>query len=149
MDNLDDFKQYSRKVGKLLPQKAEDIVDNTVEKSKELFYKMRRDTDRQRMAADVDIKVFLNSSNVFVLMTAFPQQQLRGMYYDRIERTEVTALLDSIYPHVELLEDIQFLVKYATQVLPPDPKHANGKVIWDNILALQETLTQQRQVCLL
>lgn len=149
MDNLDDFKQYSRKVGKLLPQKAEDIVDNTVEKSKELFYKMRRDTDRQRMAADVDIKVFLNSSNVFVLMTAFPQQQLRGMYYDRIERTEVTALLDSIYQHVELLEDIQFLVKYATQVLPPDPKHANGKVVWDNILALQETLTQQRQVCLL
>lgn len=57
MDNLDDFKQYSRKVDKLLPQKAQDIADDTVEKSKELFYKMRRDTDRQRMAADVDIKV--------------------------------------------------------------------------------------------
>lgn len=59
MDNLDDFKQYARKVGKLLPQKAQDIADDTVQKSKELFYKMRRDTDRQRMAADVDIKVQL------------------------------------------------------------------------------------------
>ena len=68
------------------------------------------------------------------------------MYYDRIERTEVTALLDSIYQHVELLEDIQFLVKYATQILPPEPKQANGKVIWDNILALQSNLTQQREV---
>ena len=68
------------------------------------------------------------------------------MYYDRIERSEVTALLDSIYQHVELLEDIQFLVKYATQILPPEPKQANGKVIWDNILALQSNLTQQREV---
>ena len=148
MDNLDDFKQYSRKVGKLLPQKAQDIADDTVEKSKELFYKMRRDTDRQRMAADVDIKVFLMSTYIVdSCIHAIPQQQLRGMYYDRIERTEVTALLDSIYQHVELLEDIQFLVKYATQVLPPEPKQANGKVIWDNILALQATLTQQREVC--
>jgi hypothetical protein len=59
MDNLDDFKQYARKVGKLLPPKAQDIADDTVQKSKDLFYKMRRDTDRQRMAADVDIKVLL------------------------------------------------------------------------------------------
>lgn len=68
------------------------------------------------------------------------------MYYDRIERTEVTALLDSIYKHVESLEDIQFLVKYATQVLPPEPSQASGELIWKNILALQASLTQQREV---
>jgi len=125
-DNLDDLKQYGRKVGKLLPGKMDDVVDNTVQKSINDFYQMRRDTDRQRLAADVDIK-------------------LRGMYYDRIERTEVTALLDSIYKHVESLEDIQFLVKYAPQVLPAEPNKANGSIIWKNILTLQEELTQQRE----
>ena len=57
MSDLDDFKQYARKVGKLLPLKVNDINEGTVEASKQLFYQLRRDTDRQRMAADVDIKV--------------------------------------------------------------------------------------------
>lgn len=51
------MKQYGRKVGKLLPGKMDDVVESTVEKSTNEFYKMRRDTDRQRLAADVDIKV--------------------------------------------------------------------------------------------
>lgn len=68
------------------------------------------------------------------------------MYYDRIERAEVTTLLDSIYKHVESLEDIQFLVKFAPQVLPAEPEKANGSIIWTNILSLQAELTQQREV---
>ena len=38
------------------------------------------------------------------------------MYFDAIERSAVTALLDGIYRCVESLEDIQFLVQYAPQV---------------------------------
>ena len=68
------------------------------------------------------------------------------MYFDRIERSEVTELIDSIYAYVHLLEDIQFLIQYAVQVLPPTVAEASGEVIWGNILALQEELTNKREV---
>ncbi len=58
------------------------------------------------------------------------------MYFDRIERSEVTELLDGIYKNVHLLEDVQFLVQYAPQVLPPTVPEASGERIWANILAL-------------
>lgn len=134
-------------MNKLLPPKLADLDMLTVDSSKDLFYKFRRDTDRQRMAADVDIKVssILTLRTIQLTCIATPNK-LRGFYYDRIERTEVTALLDSIYAHVQSLEDIQFLVKYARQVLPPKPEDANGKVVWGNILTLQAELTQQREV---
>lgn len=68
------------------------------------------------------------------------------MYADRIERSEVPDLLDSIYRNVHLLEDVQFLVQYATQVFPPTVPEASGERIWANILALQEDLTSKREV---
>jgi hypothetical protein len=74
------------------------------------------------------------------------RKQIRGKYFDRIERTEVVSLLDSIYANVVSLEDIQFLVKYAATVLPPDPREANGLLIWQNIICLQNELTEQREV---
>ena len=71
------------------------------------------------------------------------------MYFDRIERSEVTALLDSIYLCVESLEDMQFLVQYAVQVLPAQVGDASGSKIWQNIVELQTDLTNKREVCLL
>ena len=68
------------------------------------------------------------------------------MYFDRIERSEVTEVLDSIYKNVKLLEDVQFLVQYAPQVLPPTVPEATGERIWENIVALQEDLTNKREV---
>lgn len=124
-DDLLDFKTYVKRAGKLLPESIYGINSSTYSKSKSMFYQMKRDTDRQRMGADVEIKI-------------------RGKYFDRIEREEVTALLDSIYKHVTSLEDIIFLVKYATQVLPPNPEEANGQVVWANIVTLQKELTSQR-----
>jgi len=58
----------------------------------------------------------------------------------------VTELLDGIYKNVHLLEDVQFLVQYAPQVLPPTVPEASGERIWANILALQEDLTNKREV---
>lgn len=125
-DDLLYFKQYVRRAGKFLPEKIVAVEKGiTVPSSLELFYEFKRETDRKRMAADVEIK-------------------LRGMYFDRIERATVTALLDSIYEYVDTLEDIQFLVQYATQVLPANVEEASGAAIWDNILALQTDLTYKR-----
>jgi len=68
------------------------------------------------------------------------------MYFDRIERAAVAVLLDSIYLSVQSLEDMQFLVQYASQLLPPDPAHATGEAVWYNILELQQELTTKREV---
>ena len=50
-------------------------------------------------------------------------------------------MLDSIYKNVTLLEDMQFLIKYATTVLPPSPADDAGEMVWENILTLQNELT--------
>lgn len=74
-------------------------------------------------------------------------------------------MIHSIFQHVASLEDMQFLVKYAAQVLfqykyltissicarlqqvfPPSPDEANGEIIWNNILSLQRELTTKREV---
>lgn len=124
-EDLKDLELVVKRTEKLFPPSINQLTDKTVKHAKDLFYQMRRDTDRQRMAADVEIK-------------------LRGMYFDRIERSECSELLDSIFKRVKLLEDIQFLVQYAVQLLPPDPKDANGEVIWENICLLQDDLILKR-----
>mmetsp|Transcript_18836 Transcript_18836/g.31531 ORF Transcript_18836/g.31531 Transcript_18836/m.31531 type:complete len:402 (-) Transcript_18836:193-1398(-) len=125
-EDLEEMRQYVRRAGKLLPGRIDDVTTSTPEESRQLLNEFRRDTDRSRLAADVEIK-------------------LRGMYFDRIERKEVTSLLYSIYDHVASLEDMQFLVQYAPQVLPPEPHDATGEVIWKNILDLQHDLTSKRE----
>lgn len=58
-DDLEDIRVFVKRVEKLLPSSIDDIKDNTPEHAKELFYKLRRDTDRQRLGADVEIKVII------------------------------------------------------------------------------------------
>ena len=86
------------------------------------FIAFQRETQRKCLTGDLEIK-------------------LRQIYFDRIERSGVANMLDSIYKHVTLLEDMQFLIKYATTVLPPSPSDDCGDVVWENILSLQNELT--------
>ena len=56
-------------------------------------------------------------------------------------------MIDSIYSNVESLEDIQFLLKYATALFPPSPDNPEcGLLIFSNILKLQGELIAKRQV---
>ena len=71
------------------------------------------------------------------------------MYFDRIERSDVVQLIDSIYENVHALEDMQFLVQYATKVLPQNVKDATGERVWQNILDLQDDLIHKREVILI
>jgi len=123
---LEEFKLFSRRADKLLPETLAAIDDNTIRKCKQKFLTMRDNTMRDRMAAEVEIK-------------------LRNIYFDRIERSTVESVIHSIFKHVATLEDMQFLVKYATQVFPPSADDANGEVIWNNIVNLQEELTNKRE----
>ena len=86
------------------------------------FIAFQRETQRKCLTGDLEIK-------------------LRQIYFDRIERSGVANMIDSIYKQVTLLEDMQFLIKYATTVLPPSPSDDAGDVVWENILTLQNELT--------
>lgn len=127
-DNLDDFVNFSSRPVKFIPLKVDDVhLDyKTAKESKHLFYEMKRETDRKRLSADVEIKI-------------------RGKYFDRIERENVTILLDEIYDHVKLLEDIQFLVQYAVKIFPENVQEATGERVWHNILDLQDDLIRKRE----
>jgi len=54
---LEEMKQFVRRAGKMLPARIAEVRPGTVERSKQLFEDFRRDTDRSRLAADVEIKV--------------------------------------------------------------------------------------------
>lgn len=59
-----------------------------------------------------------------------PAGQLRCIYFDRIEREEVEAVIASIFRSVASLEDMQFLVKYAAQVRRPSlPSYSHLRLL--------------------
>jgi len=124
--NLEEFRLFCRRADKLLPETLAEIDEYTIRRSKKRFLTMRDNTRRDRMAAEVEIK-------------------LRCIYFDRIERSDVETVISSIFKCVASLEDMQFLVKYAAQVFPPSPEEARGELIWDNIVALQQDLRDKRQ----
>lgn len=47
---------------------------------------------------------------------------------------------------MKLLEDVEFLIKYASQVLPATSEQAaDGALVWASIVVLQDQLTQKRK----
>lgn len=126
--DFEDFQLFVRRAPSLLPDRIERNDNAFVAKAMNSLQQFRRDTKRQRLSADLDIA-------------------LRNVYFDRIERESVEQVISSIYNTVSLLEDIEFLIKYAVQILPSTPEEAlNGELVWKNIVSLQSQLTQKRQV---
>jgi hypothetical protein len=132
--DLEEFRLFSRRADKLLPESISEIDEEvlslppspphverlpsllrpskTIPRTKEKFISMRDNTKRDRMAADVEIKVSPLPSPSHPL-------QLRSIYFDRIEREDVESTIRSIFQSVQSLEDMQFFVKYASQVCLP------------------------------
>lgn len=124
--NLDDFSLFVRRANTLIPNHMDEINPACLRKARKEFLVMKDATKRKRLAADVEIK-------------------LRNIYFDRVERSAVEDIINSIYDHVLSLEDIQFFVQYASKVLPVNPDDATGQVIWANIVDLQDELTAKRE----
>ena len=86
--DLVDFKLFVRSADNLLPERMADITPKSLERVKGAFSAMQRDTHRQRLSADVEIR-------------------LRNVYFDRADRARVAEMLEGIYQNVASLEDIQ------------------------------------------
>ena len=114
-----------------LPKRIDEVSVTTLKNAEQRFYSLRDDTDKVRLSADVEIKI-------------------RAIYFDRIERSAVTTLIESIYQHVHSLEDLQFLVKFSTTVFPTDgPQGVTGELIAKNIESLQSELREKRNTAVL
>jgi hypothetical protein len=123
--DLEEMKIFVRRVDKLLPHAIDEVHDGSMLEAREAFHKLRDDTTRQRLAADVEIK-------------------LRGVYYDMCEKSRIEEMIRGIYENVTSLEDVQFLVKYTRQVMPEKPEDVTGEGVWASILQLQGDLIAKR-----
>ena len=124
--DLDEFALFVRRADSLLPEKVVECTPHNLQKVKDNFEEMQRDTTRIRLSADVEIK-------------------LRAIYFDRAERAEIDFMLSDIYKHVKSLEDIQHLVQYAVDIMPEEAKDVTGAVVWNNMLAHQQMLVDKRE----
>jgi Leucine-rich repeat (LRR) protein len=127
--DLDEFALFVRRVDKLLPHEIDSIHEHSMSDARVEFQNLRDETTRKRLAADVEIK-------------------LRAIYFDMVEPPVIERMLKSIYDCVSSLPDIQFLVKYAKQVMPEDPMQVEGSLVWDNILTFQAELTSKRNTAI-
>jgi hypothetical protein len=124
--DLEELALFVRRAESLLPEKLVECTPKNLLKVKSNFEEMQRETTRVRLSADVEIK-------------------LRAIYFDRAERSEIDAMLASIYKSVKSLEDIEHLVRYAKEIMPDDPKIVTGVVVWTNLLAHQQSLIEKRE----
>jgi len=124
--NVEEFSLFVRRADSLLPDKMKECTPGNLLRVKENFEEMQRQTTRKRLAADVEIK-------------------LRAVYYDRASRQEIDSMIEGIYNNVMSLEDIQHLVKYVVDIMPVEPEDVSGPVVWKNLLAHQDLLTEKRQ----
>ncbi|CAN0231059.1 unnamed protein product, partial [Discosporangium mesarthrocarpum] len=122
--------QVVRHCDRLFPPDLRAAVNTTqaAERVRSRFVQLRRENLRKRLSSELELK-------------------MRALYYDRIDPTAVEGLISSIYQQVELLEDIQFLIKHAKKVFPPQAGDITGVGVRDGILALQAEMTAARERC--
>ncbi|CAB1100514.1 unnamed protein product [Ectocarpus sp. CCAP 1310/34] len=130
-NDLQELKQVARHCDRLFPEDlATGGIDPTAAAStlREKFTVLGRRNERKRLASQLELK-------------------MRAIYYDVIDPAAVEGYIASIYQQVELLEDVQFLVRHAGTVMPPDPKEITGIGVKSSMLALQKDMTEARQRC--
>ena len=89
------------------------------------FVVIKRDNERKRLAADVELKI-------------------RCIYYDAIDPERVEGIVHAIYGLVGELDDIKFLIQHAPSLFPPKSSDVTGELIANNIREMQERLARER-----
>eukprot|EP00752_Nemacystus_decipiens_P010102 g9003.t1 len=130
--DLQELTQVARHCDRLFPPDlaAAGLSDPVVvaAKLREEFTILGRKNERKRLASQLELK-------------------MRAIYYDVIDPAAVEGYIASIYEEVELLEDIQFLVRHAGVIMPTNPEEITGPRVASSMLALQTEMTNARQRC--
>ncbi|GMI37912.1 hypothetical protein TrRE_jg12390 [Triparma retinervis] len=104
--------------------------------------------------------VTLTRENEMVKLSADMELKISAIYYDNHDPTEIEGWLKSIYAEFKPenyleegrkdcpdLEDIHFIIQFATRIFPSDPSTITGKLIRSSMLSLQKKLTDDRIKC--
>lgn len=133
-EDLADLRDVVRNCDRLLPKDPVGDQRTAARRVRQRFTQLRRDNDRKRLSADLELK-------------------LRGLYYDNIDPAKVEGYIADVYDNgpderrLEL-EDVQFLVKHAPRLFPPDdPSAIRGADVRSAVWSLQASLDSERAAC--
>ena len=119
----------------------------------------------ERLAARESVKVRegyikLHRENEMVKLSADMELKIGAIYYDNHDPTDIEGWLKSIYScytpqnykdegrkDCPDLEDIRFIIQFATRIFPENPAQIEGTLIRRNMLDLQKKLTADREKC--
>ena len=116
------MKNLIRNCERLFPP---NIDKANVKRARKRFYALKRDNEKKRIAAKLELK-------------------LRSIYFDVIDPASVEGTIKSIYEVIESLDDIMFLLKYAKLIFPPSPNDIEPLAILESSIALRERLSRER-----
>lgn len=86
---------------------------------------LRRQNEKKKMAAELELKI-------------------RAIYFDRIKVETIEGVIQKIYAAIPTLEDIQFLLKYASQILPPHAKDIVASKVYESLVDMRKRLRAAR-----
>ena len=121
-EDLEDIKNLIRNTERLFP---EDIEDVDIERIRHEFETLRRENERKKLAAELELKI-------------------RVIYFDRIRVDTVEGMVHDIYREVHDLEDIKFLIRYAPKLFPPTAAEVTGEGICQAVIDLQTQMARER-----
>uniref|UniRef100_A0A7S2UUH4 Uncharacterized protein n=1 Tax=Fibrocapsa japonica TaxID=94617 RepID=A0A7S2UUH4_9STRA len=126
--DLEELRNLVRNSERLFPadlQKAR-YPQKAVAEVRRRFSELKKKNQMKKLSADLELK-------------------LRVIYYDRLELSEVEIYIRDIYDHMTQVEDVQFLIKYAPSLLPPNAEDIDGAEVKQAMLRLQDELTAARK----
>jgi hypothetical protein len=119
-------KNLIRNAERLFP---EDIKKANPAIIKKTFVNLRRENEKKKLSAELELK-------------------LRAIYFDAINPASVEGIVKGIYREIDLLEDIQFLIRHAKALFPEKSVDIDPKVVRENMLQLQAQLAAERAAAL-
>jgi len=94
-------------------------------KIREIFITLRRQNEMKKLAAELELR-------------------MRNIYFDRIDPQKVESIVRAIYEEIHELDDIKFLIKHASTLLPESSEDVDAKELRMSLVSLQEKLARER-----
>ncbi|CAK4775400.1 unnamed protein product [Aphanomyces euteiches] len=123
----DEVKGLIRHADRLFPQDLAKAHQPTATAAavRASYLEIKSENDKKKLAADLELKI-------------------RNIYFDRIDVSKVEPMVASIYSEIKSLQDIKFLLRYATQLFPPSAADVDGPTLRQKLKDLQDDMARER-----
>lgn len=124
--DFDELKSVLRNAERLFPEDL-DMADARV--IKRTYVVLKRENQMKKLAAEVELK-------------------LRAIYFNVIRPERVEGIVKGIYGEITTLNDMKFLLFYATQLFPPTPDEIDPKELKKALLGLRRKFAEEREAAI-